>query len=89
MGMSTHITGFKPPDAKFDAMKSVWDSCKSAGIEPPEEVTKFFDYAPPDSAGVEVKVKTTEWNNDYASGFEVNLKELDPTITVIRFYNSW
>lgn len=96
MGMSTHVVGFKPPDEKWKKMKSAWDACRAANVVPPGEVMDFFNHEPPDDSGVEVSPtalkKTgavTEWSNDHASGYEVDVKKLPADVTVIRFYNSW
>lgn len=91
MGMSTHVVGFRPVDDKFSQMKSVWDACKIAGISPPDEVKSFFGFSEPDPNGFEVSLGSAlcEWSNEYAEGFELNLDKLDPTIRIVRFYNSW
>jgi hypothetical protein len=92
MGMSTHLLGFKEPDEKWKAMEAVRDSCKAAGINPPEEVSKYFEWDTPDDRGVEVKVECTdccqELGDDHRSGFEVELRKLPDDLTYIRFYNS-
>ena len=51
-----HVEGVKPPDEKWLQMKNVWDSCQAAGIEPPEEVWKFFEGEDPCEDGVVVKL---------------------------------
>lgn len=57
MGMSTHVVGFIPPDEKWQKMKAVWDACRAAGVEVPEDVCDFFEGGEPDPAGVEVMLK--------------------------------
>ena len=89
MGMSTNIVGFIPPDTEWRKMKDVWDSCVTAGVAPPEEVCKFFNGEDPDEAGVLVDIETTEWGNDYASGYEVDVGKLPEHVKIVRFYNSW
>lgn len=93
MGMSTHVQGIRPADDRWRAMKSVWDSCKAAGVTPPAEVDLFFEGEDPDPAGVVIDLdrhaSTREWSDEYRSGYEVVLSELPPEVTVIRFYNSW
>lgn len=89
MGMSTHVVGFKPPNDKWKQMRHAYDSCKIAGIDIPEEVNKYFNYEEPDSAGVEVDLKSTEWNIGHASGIEIDISKLDKDVKIIRFYNSW
>lgn len=93
MGVSTHVIGFRPPDEKFRRMKSAFDACVEAGVEPPVEVQAFFNYESPDEAGVEVEihecVAVKVWNDSYRSGFEVDVTKLPKDVTVLRFYNSW
>ncbi len=93
MSMSTHVRGFKPADAKWRKMKAIWDSCEEAGIDPPEEVGKFFDWDQPDEAGVDVNLEEhescQEWADESRRGFEIDVKKLPKDVTVIRFYNSW
>ena len=75
-------------------MKAVWDSCKAADIEIPENVEKFFDWEEPDDAGVEVDLEKlpeccTEWKAEMREGFEVDIASIPPHIKKIRFYNAY
>jgi len=89
MGMSTHIIGFAPPDDKWLQMKSIWDSCSEAGIEPPEKVSKFFGWEAPDPAGVEIKLDAIEWRDDMREGYEINIEAIPKQCKIVRFYNAW
>lgn len=89
MGMSTHVTGFRPPDDDWKKMKAVYDSCKEAGIDPPEEVDDFFEGLPPDEAGVEVDLIYHEWTDDGCEGYEIHVDEIPAGVKIIRFYNAW
>jgi hypothetical protein len=96
MGMSTHVKGFKPPNDKWQKMAEAWRACRALGVEPPTEVTRFFDGEEPDGNGVEVgeqELKRVgalrEWKSEYAEGFEVDVINLPTDVTVIRFYNNW
>jgi len=93
MSMSTHVTGFKPPDDKWKKMKAVYDACKAAGIHPPEDVDDFFGSSPPDDRGVEVEIErhpcTKKYSDDMRQGFEIDIRKLPPDVTIIRFYNSY
>lgn len=93
MSMSTYVIGFHPPDAKWQQMKAVWDSCRSAGVDPPDEVLSFFDHEPPDDAGVKINLEEhaccSKYGEDMTEGFEIDISKLPPNITKIRFYNSW
>lgn len=94
MGMSTHVKGFRPPDEKWQQMKTVYDACVAAGISVPDEVSSFFDYRRPDPRGVEVDLAridgvVVEWQNDSSAGLEIDVRKLPPDLHVVRFYNSW
>lgn len=92
MSMSTFIIGIKPPDEKWEKMKAIWDTCKLAGVEIPEEVDVFFDGESPDDKGVIVDIEEmgccTEYKTNDQIGHEININELPKDITIIRVYNS-
>jgi hypothetical protein len=88
--MSSHVVGFRPPDEKWQQMKKIWDACEAAGVNPPYEVTEFFNDCAPDPAGVEVGILHSEWRSSTsAEGYEVDIRKLPKDVTVIRFFNSW
>ena len=91
MSMSTHVVGFKPPDAKWKKMKRVWDACVEADIEIPTEVTMFFEGESPDELGVRVELEEevccTDYSEEMQTGFEIDVKKLPKDITLIRFYS--
>ena len=96
MGMSTHVEAFKPADEKWARMAQVWHACDVAGVEPPDEVSQFFNDEAPDEAGVEIEESDLrkigalrDWKSDSAEGFEIDTAKLPQDVTVIRFYNSW
>lgn len=92
--MSTHVVGFKPPDAEWKKMKAVWDSCKKAKIDVPREVEKFFNGNEPDDAGVELNQHELgscikKYQTDYCEGYEVDITKVPKDVKIIRFYNSY
>jgi len=89
MGMSTHVTGFVPPDETWLKMKAIWDACTEAGIAIPDEVDAFFDGEAPDPTGQTVNVPSREWHDDSREGIEITLADVPPQVKIIRFYNSW
>lgn len=91
MGMSSHVIGFKPPDVKWEKMKAIYDACKDANICVPTEVDKFFNYEPPDEAGVRVNIPVHESSDGRSCSdiFEVHLKDVPKDVTIIRFINSY
>ena len=84
--MGIHVKGFKPPDERWEEMKQVYDSCKKAEIEVPEEVNDFFNGEEPDEAGVEVNIKTSEYTEEMVEGFDVNIKDIPDDVQILRFY---
>lgn len=93
MSMSTHIVGFRKPDAQFKAMKAIYDSCKQVKVDIPDEVLEFFNYQEPDDSGVQINLEhdysVMEYQDDMRSGFEVFLEDLPKNLTSIRFFNSY
>lgn len=91
MSMSTHVVGYRKPDAKFTVMRAAWLACEQAGIEIPEDISDYFDGEKPDSAGMEIKIEkaVTEFEDDYRHGFEVDVSKLPEGLTIIRFFNSY
>ena len=89
MSMSTHVIGFHPPDDDWKIHKAVWDACEAAGVPIPDKTDEFFDGEPPDPAGVEIDIVTTEWSDEGREGYEVKVADIPPHVHTIRFYNSW
>jgi hypothetical protein len=92
MSMSTHVVGFREPDAKWEQMKRVYDACKAAKLKVPKEVEEFFNGEPPDPKGVAVDLTsvTRAWDDGQSSqGFEIKVSDIPKNVTYIRFYNNW
>ena len=93
MTMSTHVMGIKPADETYKRMLAAYEACTAAVVPVPAEVQKFFDFEKPEPTGVSVNLDkdgaVRKWEGEAASGFEVDLGQLDPTIRVLRFYNAW
>lgn len=93
MGMSTHVVGFRPPDATWQVMKEVADACKKARVEIPYDVLDFFEGEPPDddTPGMEVSLgdAITPFIADAREGMDVDLRMLPDDIHVVRFYNAY
>ena len=95
MGMSTHVVGFKPADAKWKKMKAIYDACVSADVEIPESVDSFFDGDDPNNspggvtADLDKSKCVTAYKSDDAEGFDVDITKLPKDVTILRFTNSW
>jgi predicted metal-dependent TIM-barrel fold hydrolase len=91
MSTSIHVVGFRKPDEKFKQMKSVWDACKAANVQPPDAVIDFFNDEQPDDNGVEVGLTkvTTNWSDDMREGFELKVADIPASVHCVRFYVSY
>lgn len=92
MGMSTHITGFRPPDKEWEGKAAAFRACEEAGVDPPKELWRFFGFERPDDNGVSVDLTDaiTEYDNcDGQHSFEVDLSKVPSQLTHIRFVNSY
>lgn len=93
MSQSMHVVGFWPPDEKWKKHRAVWDACKSAGVAPPQETDEFFNWIPPDAAGVEVAIQETpcckRYRGEMTDGFEIDVTQLPKDVTVVRFFTAY
>jgi hypothetical protein len=89
MSMSTHVTGFAPPDETWQKMKAVWDSCLTARIPVPDPVLEFFGGEQPDPSGVKISLPLREWHDEGGAGYELDVSAIPEQVQVLRFYNSW
>ncbi len=92
MSMSTHVVGFRLPDEKWHKMKLVWDTCRSLGIQIPEEIHEFFGWDEPDSLGIMVDLDKVcrKWSDgDMREGLELDVAKIPKGLSYIRFYNSY
>jgi|APSaa5957512622_1039677.scaffolds.fasta_scaffold192938_2 hypothetical protein len=88
-GPTTVISGYRPPDEKWLKMRAVFEACEEAGIEPPREVSEFFQWRTPDDNGIEVEIASREYQADMCDIWEVKVADIPSDITVIRFTNSY
>lgn len=92
MGQDTYVVGFVPPDAKWKKMKKIWEACKEAEIEAPDEVDSFFEGEDPANLpGKEIEIfgAIKEWQDDGREGWDVDVNKLPKNVTVVRFYHSY
>lgn len=92
--MSTNIVGFRPTDAKWKAMKAIWESCEANGISIPPEVNTFFGgEAPGDKPGMEIDIENSAavkpYRAEMSEGFEIDVTKLPPDVRMIRVFNSY
>lgn len=91
MSMTINIVGIRPPDQRWKDMKAIYDSCNLGGVEIPKDVMEFFNYEEPDKKGVVVDLEKhlEEWSDESSQGYELKVKDIPKSVTVLRFYNSW
>ena len=92
MGMSTNVIGFREPDETWRKMKEVYDACKIANVDIPNEVDNFFNGEPPSDVGVEVDIDIIcepYAPHEVAEGFKIEIARIPDNVTHICFWNSW
>lgn len=92
MGMSTHVIGFRKPDAKWNKMLAARNACTDAGIAIPDDISDFFEWEHPRGRpGMEVRINeaVTPYSDDMKEGYEVDVSKLPEGVSVVRFYNSY
>lgn len=93
MGMHTYIQAIRPPDAKWQSMKAVYDSCMDAGVPLPVEVERFFGGDKPCDKGVIVRLDRdkhyTEGSDDGRDWMDLDLTKLPNDVKIVRFVASF
>lgn len=101
MSVSYSVVGIVPADAAYKKKLAAYRACEDAGVDPPEDLRKFFNDDEPDPSGVVRELAAsyslkpmyaegvTEYTADMENGFEVDLRKLPPEIKIIRFVNSY
>lgn len=98
--MSTHIKGFIPDtDAEYQRHKKVLLICHEMEVHLPPETAEYFGHGVPHLSLLEEKlemelienVNYKYWDDteEGSQGFEVDLTQLPPGVTKLRFYNNW
>lgn len=80
------------PDSKWLEMKVIWDACEKAGINPPNEVNRYFDGCPDESKMVMSLESLNHYDiamepidrHDKNSGFIIHLDKIPENVTQIR-----
>lgn len=82
------VQGVVPGDAKWEKMRRAWEACRAAGVEPPDDVSDFFEGEAPDSYGMVVdlpQAAVEEYKEDMVDGYEVDLTLVPDKVKRIRF----
>lgn len=92
MSMSTYVRLVRAPDEKFQKMRTIYETCKSAGVDIPDEVERFFEWERPQDLGVifdppgEAVTQSSDGSREF---FDVDVSKLPDGVTHVRFVNSW
>jgi hypothetical protein len=91
MSIYVHILGFRPPDARWEQMRQVYEGCQRAGVPVPREVEAFFGWGPPDPAGIRVELPVRVWEDPARDqdGYELLVADIPPQVTVVRVSMSY
>lgn len=89
MSTSIYVLFVKPPDERWQQMKTIYDTCTAAGVPVPREVVSFFEGDTPDPSGVIVRGPSREWSDSYRSGLEIDVSDIPSDVKTVRFVVSW
>jgi len=92
MSMSTRVEAYKDPeDEKYIQYKAIWDACREAYVQVPDEVMSYFGYETPDEHGVRVNLKHEKFSDrdSVSDGIIIKVADIPKDVTVIRFVNSY
>ena len=92
MSTSYDVIGMKVQDEKWEKMKNVWNTCRVAGIDVPEEVETFFDWNNPNEMhGMQVDISNaiSQPSLEEYVAWDVDIDKLPPDIKVVRFRISY
>ena len=93
MGLSWRVTGYRPPNEKWQKMKTIYDACIASDVRPPPQVEEFFAHEAPDDSGVTVQIMdygtdtpaVKHVRGEYWEGLEVHLDNLPDGVNILRF----
>ena len=84
MGMYLTVKGVTSPTEKWRMLKCIYDACREASIDPPDEVMDFFGGVEPDEDGVVISLAHHHAVTEIEGGFDVLLEDLPDAIKIIR-----
>ncbi len=97
MGMSTSVVAFRDMGGEFTRMVEVKLFCEAHHVSYPKEVQDYFGSNVIESVEtlrdelltVDLGGALTEWQDESAQGYEVDVTKLPSEVKTLRFYNSW
>lgn len=98
MSMSMNVIGIAASTDRHEKMIAIVKACEAGGVTPPAQVLAYFaatteeyDGVTSENAEYELhrEIPHREWKRDMSEGFEVDIAEMPPDVTTVRFYCSW
>lgn len=91
MTQSLRLSAYVPPDERWEQMARIFFACKEARVEPPYEVSEYFEDGEPEPHGKEVSLKglAREYKADMHWGLEIEVGKIPENAKVLRFYISY
>lgn len=94
MGVSVYVDAVIPPNEQYLRMLKVWETCSSAGVSMPPEVSRYFEDMldngkTPSEEGMELSLyshKSLTGEIEYGDGAELDLSDLPPGTTKLKIY---
>lgn len=84
MGMDVYVRGVIEPNEGYKKMYAVYEACKDAGVNVPDEVLEYFGDDTPTPSGMRVKIPTKRLPGEYDNAIEIDLKSLRSDISKIH-----
>ena len=88
MGMSYSARAIVPATDKYIHFKNIYEMCKNANVEIPDEVDNFFEYGTPRKDGMEFHLHMSDMkndDNDYSSYMRVDVADIPKDAKYIDF----
>ena len=88
MSMISNVVVVKKAGMNWRKMKQVYDACKLANIDPPEEVSEFFEYGNPNEI-IEQSVNYKTWHTEHGLYVDVKIEDIPKDVDILRFKHEW
>ena len=85
MSIALIYHGIVEPTDEFKKKYEAFMACRAAGVNPPQELWRYFGNDEPNPSGLVVEIKSKRVRvNEYSDVFEIDLRHLRPDITKIQ-----
>jgi len=94
MGVDLGVKGIRDLDGKFAEMMKIKKLCEKSKISYPIEVQQYFgpsigedeELITEEMSDIDINGCMKEWGNEYAQGYEIDVKKIPKDVKKIRVY---